>query len=210
MTESPQSLVHCEIKGRKVTYFLTTEDDLQNLRSNSLLGDVFSTLAALSAGGVISTLLSRATGIQLAAQTASVLQILLYVFGVATLAFVLFAGYFHYQSFVAIRRIKRSGAVTQLSSPEKPSPRVVLEQVPAPADSELEIIKAEYWTDKVRLDVTDALRCMIVNGRLETTASNDIKGDPDYGKVKMLTIQYKVAGIEVTKEFREGSKVSIP
>ena len=46
MTDSSDKLIKSEIKGRKVTYYLTTEEDLQNVKSNSLLGDIFSVLAS--------------------------------------------------------------------------------------------------------------------------------------------------------------------
>lgn len=77
-------------------------------------------------------------------------------------------------------------------------------------ESRFEIIKAEYRTQKVGVDVTEELRKMIANNKLETIASNDIKGDPDYGMVKRLSIEYKFNGIINTKEFLEGDKVSIP
>jgi hypothetical protein len=58
--------------------------------------------------------------------------------------------------------------------------------------------------------VTEELRKMIVDNKLETVASNDIKGDPDYGTVKKLSIKYKFNSITVTKEFTEGDTVVIP
>ena len=80
MTDKPENLIETEIKGRKVTYYLTTAEDLHNVKSNSLLGDVFSVLASLSAGGIISFILTRATGIRLGQETTNLLNILLYVF----------------------------------------------------------------------------------------------------------------------------------
>jgi hypothetical protein len=80
----------------------------------------------------------------------------------------------------------------------------------ASKESQLEIIKAEYWMLKARLDVTEELRKRIVGSMLEAVASNEIKGDPDYGTVKKLTIEYRFDGITVTKEFTEGEKIVIP
>jgi hypothetical protein len=76
--------------------------------------------------------------------------------------------------------------------------------------SKLEIIKAEYWTEKEKFDVTEELRKMVSDDKLETVASNDIKGDPDPGTVKKLSIEYKFDDITITKDFTEGDKVLIP
>lgn len=73
----------------------------------------------------------------------------------------------------------------------------------------LEIIKAIYGTQKA-FDVTDELRRMIVDNKLETIASNKIKGDPDFRVRKSLIIDYKFKGIKSTKHFTEGQKVIIP
>jgi hypothetical protein len=40
MTDSSDKLIKSEIKSRKVTHYLTTEEDLQNVKRNSLLGDI--------------------------------------------------------------------------------------------------------------------------------------------------------------------------
>jgi hypothetical protein len=77
-------------------------------------------------------------------------------------------------------------------------------------ESQLEILKAVYWTPKARIDVTEELRKMIVGNRLEAFASNEIKGDPHAGAGKKLTIQYRFGGTTVTKEFTEGEKMMIP
>jgi glycerol-3-phosphate cytidylyltransferase-like family protein len=212
MTDNSEKLIKSEIKGRKVTYYLTTEDDLHNVKSNSLLGDIFSVLASLTAGGIISVILTRATGIQLGQETTNVLGILLYVFICGLVIFALFTAYFHYQSFTTIKKIKGSGAVKSLRSAdqEEAIETAKTEKEITPKESRLEIIKAEYWTQKAKLDVTEELRKKIVDNKLETIASNDIKGDPDKKTVKKLTIEYKFDGITITKEFREGQKVVIP
>ncbi len=77
-------------------------------------------------------------------------------------------------------------------------------------ESRLEILKAAYWTSKARVDVTKELRKMIVGNKLKAIASNAIKGDPDFGTVKKLTIEYKYDGITVTKEFTENERMVIP
>ena len=101
MTDSSGKLIKHEIKTRKVIYYLTTEEDLRNVRSNSLLGDIFGGLASLTIGGIISVVLARATGIQLGRETTDVLGVLLHVFTVVTVVFAAFSSYFHY---LVIRR----------------------------------------------------------------------------------------------------------
>lgn len=227
MTDKPENLIETEIKGRKVTYYLTTAEDLHNVKSNSLLGDVFSVLASLSAGGIISVILTRATGIHLGQETTNLLNILLYVFVCGTVLFALFSACFHLQSFLIIGKIKGSGALKSFfpegSSGPLPLPFTLksyeeeeiiglpkVEKEITDKTSTLVIIQATYWTEKASLDVTEELSKMIVDNRLETVACNDIKGDPDYGTVKKLTIKYKFNGITVTKEFTEKDKVVIP
>ncbi|MDQ5985102.1 MAG: hypothetical protein CSYNP_00806 [Syntrophus sp. SKADARSKE-3] len=80
----------------------------------------------------------------------------------------------------------------------------------SPAESMLELIKAEYWTEKVRLDVTEEIRALVSDNKIVTIASNDIKEDPDFGTVKKLTIEYKLDGVSETKVFNEGDEVRIP
>jgi hypothetical protein len=81
---------------------------------------------------------------------------------------------------------------------------------PTAAGSILEIGKAQYWTAKEGIDVTEELKKMIVDNKLETIASNDIKGDPDVGTVKTLSIEYKCNGVTLRKDFTEGERVVIP
>jgi len=76
--------------------------------------------------------------------------------------------------------------------------------------SQLEILRAVYWTDNSQIDVTDDLRDRIRGDSLKTIASNNIKGDPEYGQVKNLTIEYRYAGIALTNHFREGALVVLP
>jgi hypothetical protein len=76
--------------------------------------------------------------------------------------------------------------------------------------SPLQILKAEYWTDNARLDVTEELRGRITGDKLETTAGNDIKGDPEFGQVKHLTVEYSFAGVTMTNEVTEGERIVIP
>jgi hypothetical protein len=212
MNDSSDKLIRSEIRARKVTYYLTSEEDLGSVKSNSLLGDVFSLLASLAAGGIISVALTRVTGIQLGQETTNVLGVLLWVFILLTAVFAAFALYFHCHSFAVIRKIKTSGTVKSLRSEnEEELTEGIAPSKQATSDTpRLEILKAEYWTPNARLDVTQELRDRIVDDRLIEYADNTIKSDPDKGRGKKLTIEYRFDGITVTKEFTEGEKMIIP
>jgi hypothetical protein len=84
--------------------------------------------------------------------------------------------------------------------------------------AQFEILKAEYWTENARMDVTgelaaklrsDALNATATNA-FKATANNDLKGDPDLGHTKTLTVVYQVGGVTMTNEFREGQPVILP
>ena len=212
MTENTDKLITSEIKSRKVTYYLTTEDDLQNIKSNSLLGNIFSVLASLTAGGIISVILTRATGIQLAQQTTDVLDVLLQVFIWATAILFCFCIYFHYQSFSTIKRIKGSGEIKSLKRENHIAivETAIANEAITVGKSQFEIINAVYWTSNAKIDVTEELRKRIVDNKLDEIASNEIKGDPDVGTKKKLTIKYNFDGITVMKEFTEGERIILP
>ncbi len=76
--------------------------------------------------------------------------------------------------------------------------------------SQLEILQAEYWTANARMDVAGELRERIRDDRLKAVASNNIKGDPEFGQVKHLTVVYRAGGVVRTNEFREGDLVILP
>ena len=213
MTDTSDKLIKSEIKGRNTTYYLTTAEDLENVKSNSLFGDSFVTLASLSAGGIISVILTRATEIPLIQQTTNVLDILLYVFICATVIFVLFGIFFHRKSFRIIEKIKGSGNVLYInkgSNQEEIVETLIVDKQESSGKLQFDIIKAVYWTSKASLDVTEELRNKIVGNKLNAMASNRIKGDPEPLTRKKLTIEYRFEGNTVTKEFTEGERILIP
>jgi hypothetical protein len=74
----------------------------------------------------------------------------------------------------------------------------------------LEILRAEYWTAHTNMDVAAELRERIGGDGLKAVASNNIKGDPEFGQSKHLTVVYRVGGITRTNEFQEGDLVILP
>lgn len=76
--------------------------------------------------------------------------------------------------------------------------------------SQLEILQAQYWTANTNMNVTDALSGRIRGDSLKAVASNNLKGDPEFGQVKHLTVVYQIGGVTRTNEFREGDLVILP
>ena len=103
-------------------------------------------------------------------------------------------------------RAARQGSL----KPHPPGQAGTTENGTASQASQLEILKAEYWTDNARMDVTGELRDRIRDDSLKAVASNDIKGDPEFGQAKRLTVEYKFGGVAMTNEFREGDVIVIP
>jgi hypothetical protein len=75
---------------------------------------------------------------------------------------------------------------------------------------DFEILSANYWTANTNMDVAAELQDRVRGSRLKAVASNNIKGDPDFGQVKHLTVVYRVGGVIRTNEFREGDVVILP
>lgn len=81
--------------------------------------------------------------------------------------------------------------------------------VPSPK-GKLVILKAIYGTAKKSVDVTSQLNGLITNNTLSTSASNNLAGDPDFGTVKTLELQYSVNGTKFTRTYKEGENVILP
>lgn len=97
-------------------------------------------------------------------------------------------------------KLKNQSAGTRSTTPER-----------TPANgSQFEILKAEYWTDHAKMDVTEELRDQIRGDSLKAMASNNLKGDPEFGQVKHLTVEYRFGGVMMTNEFREGDVIVLP
>lgn len=76
--------------------------------------------------------------------------------------------------------------------------------------SQLQILRAVYGTANAQVDVTDELQDRIRGDSLKVIASNNIKGDPEFGQTKQLTIEYSYGGVTFTNQFTEGALVVLP
>jgi|GEM_PF-2922643 len=79
-----------------------------------------------------------------------------------------------------------------------------------PKSTRLQIMEAYYWTPNKVIDVTRQLNDRIVGDRLEIIAGNDLRGDPDFGQAKTLTVVSRFDGFMMTNEVREGGLLVIP
>jgi phage shock protein A len=76
--------------------------------------------------------------------------------------------------------------------------------------AQLEILRADYGTANTNLDVAAELQDRVRGDSLKAIASNSLKGDPEFGQTKRLTIVYRIGGVTMTNEFREGDFVVLP
>lgn len=102
MTESDlNNLVQTKIKGRTETYYLVTENDLEQIKSNNILGDIAFALFSVTFGLFITSV-----------------NYLLLIVSLALLAIAIFFYYFKYS---LIHRIKHSGEIEDFKVPKKAS-----------------------------------------------------------------------------------------
>jgi hypothetical protein len=193
-----EDLIKSQIKGREIIYYLTSEDDLNNLRQKGTLADLFILLFSLAAGGIISLIITKTLSVSLTSDVIKVIEVLAIVFIVIAIIFLCLSVYFYCSSYKTISKIMGSGEIKSFSSPNTKKP------------IGFEIIEAKYWTPKVHKDITQKLIGMIKNNKLEVIASNEIDGDPDVGTRKKLTIKYRHNGMDLIKEYNEKEKIELP
>jgi len=90
------------------------------------------------------------------------------------------------------------------------SRQAALQDRGTPNDGSLQILSAQYGTDRTNMDVASVLNDRIRGGGLKAFASNNLNGDPDPGKVKNLTVIYRSGGTLMTNQFREGDMIILP
>lgn len=203
-----EDLVQTSIRSREVTYYLVTEQDLNDIKAQGLLGDIFILLESLTLGGMLSVLLTKLTTSILDPKTDANLDLLLYVLIILSIIFLVFVVFYLYQSYNSIRLIKKSGAIRSYS-------KVDNKEILAGTDVDDNMLRTEhilfaiYFTDKKTLNVTTEIRKLFQN-KQEIKANNEIAGDPEYGVEKQLLIRYLFKGVTIEKIFKENEKVQIP
>ena len=75
----------------------------------------------------------------------------------------------------------------------------------------LSILQATYGADSIQKDVTETTKAKIKNDKLKFFAtSNELGGDPAFGKSKTLYIKYMYQGRAYATSIKEGHYVSLP
>ena len=201
-------LLQTSIRTREVTYFLVSEQDLNDIKSKGLLADIFILLESLVLGGLISLLITKLSINGLDVAIISKVNVVMIIFLVLCIIFLGFVIFFLIQSRNQIRLIKKSGAIKSYNKLDNESDTVLSENKDGKFRVE-HLLFSIYFTDKKTLNVTREIRNLL-RKKQEIVASNLIAGDPDYGTPKKLLIRYLFKGVVIDKEFNEGEKVQIP
>jgi hypothetical protein len=78
------------------------------------------------------------------------------------------------------------------------------------ASTAINVMRATYGYGDKLVDVTNEIRGRVQAGQMSIRAGNDLAGDPAFGKVKSLTIQYSIGGgTPLTATAREGESISL-
>ena len=88
--------------------------------------------------------------------------------------------------------------------------RETLARVESEAGEPLLIRTAFYGARGKFVDVTTALRDRVEDGKLRTSASNELAGDPAFGIGKELVVEYQVGSLRFVRAVHEGGSVHLP
>jgi hypothetical protein len=92
-----------------------------------------------------------------------------------------------------------------------PSAPIIDDSLKTPSKTTLCILNATYGADSSFNDVTSFVQSKLSDGGLHFRVNSKVLGgDPIFGKVKTLNIQYSLNGHKISKSFCEGDQVSLP
>ena len=169
------------IKGERPIYYLITADKLNNLKRESIIGDILFALFSIMIGLSIS---EKAWGY--------------FIVGFILLLLSLF---FYWNKFVMIRNTKESGEVESLEFQSEKIDEKKLTIIKAEYGTH---------PDKI-VDVTEKLKEKISADTLSFIVSNElVDKDPDPGIVKKLRVEYSLGRNKITKTFIEHNQLQIP
>lgn len=190
-----EGLIKAKINPREEDYFLVTNNDINNIKSNSFLCNVFLTLTSIFFGGFFSILIT----IQSFNSTNSVLpptlNILMFVFLGITILFGIFVVYFLLKTTGIFKNIKISTGID-----------IIPDNL-----NEFYISKAKYGAEDKFIDLKTELNELIEDNKLILGERyNNIKGDPIVGTSKTLEIKYFYQGKFHVKTFKENEYIELP
>lgn len=194
-------IVNYKIKGREITFYLTTDEDLLEIKSKNFFGDIFVLIFSISIGGIVSIQLAKVTS-NIVTDALKIITVLSWVFIISSIITGLLAAYFYWTSFKVISKIKKSGEIQSINTPSAEKT----------IDYGLQIVSAFYWTPKNYKDITTRIQNNIVENKLSIFVSNELVDnvDPEWGVIKKLTITYKLNGVLFQREYKEEDTVNLP
>jgi len=168
------------IKGRRPVYYFISEEKLNNLKYDSIIGDITFALFSISIAASISEKN--------------------WIYSLFGVFFLIFSIYFYSRKFVSIKEAQSSGEVQsfeyEATEGDENKLRIIKAIYGTPPD-------------KV-IDITENLNKDIVDNKLSRTVSNDIAGDPNKGAKKSLEIEYKIGNKIIQKRYTEGEVINLP
>tara|TARA_B110001450_G_C17393949_1_gene388855 strand:- start:149 stop:532 length:384 start_codon:yes stop_codon:yes gene_type:complete len=101
-------LIQSKIVPKKVTFYLVTSDNLNSIKSKSILSDVFTLLASLMWGGYLSVVIAKKITLEPAEKQIVILSTLQDVFLYSAILFTVLTIIFIFWNFSVIGDIKRN------------------------------------------------------------------------------------------------------
>ena len=107
MKISTEGLIEAEIRPRRETYYLVTEENIKSIRGKNILTDIFIVLSSVFWGAYFSVLISRKASYNLSKDTLQALDIYQNVFLIASLILTIIAVIFLVLTYLGISSIKK-------------------------------------------------------------------------------------------------------
>lgn len=186
-----EELVVTKIVKKEVVFHLVTKDDLTTLSTRSWIADILFALMSIAAGGWISSALSDKE------------NNCVYIFATITIiAFVISIPLFVY--------CKRTASKILNTSAKASEPLEETADQHEQPFSEMNILLASYFTPRKNVDVTEKVRSLYKENPSFKIDNESMGGDPEYGVVKQLKVNYYLNGEKLEKTFQEGQIISLP
>jgi len=105
---SPDGLIESKIIPKKVIFYLVTNDNLNTIKSKSILSDIFTLLASLMWGAYLSVMITLKISFESSDKEQIILETLQNVFLWSGILFTVLALVFIIWSFIVLKQIKRN------------------------------------------------------------------------------------------------------
>jgi hypothetical protein len=196
-------LLQTEIKGRKITYYLISASDFEEIRGRSIFSDICLFLLSVCIGGLLTIFLTeKSVSEPLPKESVIILNTAKLFLWIGAFVFAAFYAWLIYKLFSQINFIKESGTLDEFS-----------QTATRGALGVLSIINATYFTEINAVDYTEKIKALIKENKLSLVISNDMTGeyfDPEPGRLKRFNIRYTYGDKFYEKTFNEGDFMNLP